>query len=289
MRRILITGGAGSVGRTLTSALREKGYLVRVFDLPFVDFSGLEGVDGIEVCKGDITDVETVRKAVEGIDIVHHVAALLPPASERSRERTLAVNVEGTRALVEAVQRQDGRARMIFTSTVATYGDTRADQPPIRVEQPQRPNSLYSESKVAAERIVLGAGIPYTVLRISAIVIPALLDPPEWPFVADQRMEFISRADVIAALVASVEQEAATGKVFNIAGGPTWQMLGHQFIERTFPILGIPIEDAIYPETAHYSDWYDTGESQAVLQYQNTPFPRYLEMLDLAVRQAIDG
>ncbi|HEX2922526.1 MAG TPA: NAD(P)-dependent oxidoreductase [Chloroflexota bacterium] len=287
MRRVLITGGAGGVGRELTAALVQKGYTVRAFDLPFVDFSALEDMDGVEIAKGDITDLDTVRAAVEGVDLVHHVAALLPPASERNREKTLAVNVQGTANIVRAIQEQEDRARLIFTSTVATYGDTTADQPPIRVNHPQRPNTIYSESKVLAEKEILDAAIPFTILRVSAIVMPALMDPPEWPFLANQRMEFINRADVVRALIASVEQEKAANKIFNIAGGRSWQMLGREYIEKTFPILGIRVEEAVYPEKPHYSDWYDTAEAEAVLHYQHTPFPRFLEMLEIAVAEAL--
>jgi nucleoside-diphosphate-sugar epimerase len=287
LRRVLITGGAGGVGKELVSGLVKKGFTVRAFDLPFVDFSALEEMEGVEIAKGDITDLDTVRTAVQGVDLVHHVAALLPPASERNREKTLAVNVQGTGNLVHAIQEQGGEARLIFTSTVATYGDTTADRPPIRGDHPQHPNTIYSESKLLAEKRILDSGIPFTILRISAIVMPALMDPPEWPFLADQRMEFINRADVVRALLAAVEREGATNRVFNIAGGRSWQMLGHEYIEKTFPILGIPLEDAVYPEKPHYSDWYDTAEGQAVLDYQLTPFPRFLEMLDQAVAEAL--
>ncbi len=287
MTKVLITGGAGGVGKELTAALVEKGYTVRVFDLPFADFSSLEGRSGVEIAKGDITDLATVRDAIEGIDLVHHVAAILPPASEKNREKTLAVNVQGTSNLVQALRAQGGKARMIFTSTVATYGDTTADQPPIGVGHPQRPNSTYSESKVLAERTLLDSGVPYTILRVSAIVMPALMDPPEWPFLPDQRCEFINRTDVVAALIAAVEQEAGTNKVFNIAGGRSWQMLGRDYVEKTFKILDIPIEEAAYPEKPLYSDWYDTTEGQAVLNYQQTPFPRFLEMFEQAVEEAL--
>ena len=157
---------------------------------------------------------------------------------------------------------------MICTSTVATYGDTTADQPPIGVNHPQHPNTVYSESKVLAERAILGAGIPYTILRVSAIVMPALMDPPEWPFVANQRIEFVNRADVVSALLAAVDRDDATNKVFNIASGKSWQMLGHEYIEKTFPILGIPVEEAVYSYNPVYSDWYDTEEAQALLDFQ---------------------
>jgi UDP-glucose 4-epimerase len=288
MSKILITGGAGSVGRELTQSLVEQGRHVRVFDLPVCDFSALEALAGTEIVKGDITDPATVRTAVEGVDTILHLAALLPPVSERDRDKTFAVNVGGTGTLVDAIQHMGGRSRLVFASTVATYGNTMDDDPPIRVDHPQGFVDIYGESKIAAERRILEAGIPYTILRISGIVIPALLEPPDpWPFMREQRMEFVARADVVAACLAAVQQEETVNRVFNIAGGETWQMRGHEYVEKVFELLDVPEEDASYRQTPWWSDWYDTTESQTTLGYQHITFPRYLELLDQAIMEAL--
>ena len=284
--RLLITGGAGSIGKELAISLARKGYQVKAFDIAQADFSGLNN-HGVEVMKGDITDRNSVKKAVKGCDLVLHLAALLPPVSEIYRERTFAVNVDGTAHIVDAIVDDGARARMILTSTVATYGDTTADEPPIRANHPQRPNTIYSETKVEAEKYVIDAKIPHIILRVSAVVMPALMEPPKWPFLPEQRVEFINRADVVAALLASVEKEEAAGKILNIAGGRSWQMLGKEFVAELYSILDIPAEDAEYPERPVYCDWYDTDESQAILNYQRTPFPRFLELLNQAVEEAI--
>ncbi len=288
MKKILITGGAGSVGGELTQKLAERGYQIRVFDLPFMDFSALEALEGIEIVKGDITNPATVQAAVDGVDLVLHLAALLPFASERDRDKTFAVNVGGTRNLVQGIKNTGGKARLIFSSTVATYGDTTAGEPPVGIDHPQNPLDIYGESKVAAEKAILEGGIPYTILRISGVVIPALLEPADpYPFMRDQRMEFVARADVVSALLASVEREEAAHKILLIAGGPTWQMRGHEYVEKLFEILDVDLEDASYRDTPWWSDWYDTAEAQAILQYQNTPFALYLEQLDQAIAEAL--
>jgi nucleoside-diphosphate-sugar epimerase len=288
MKRVLITGGAGSIGSELTRKLVQQGFQVRVLDLPFLDFSALEALEKVEIVKGDITDPATVEAAVDGADLVLHLAALLPPASERDREETFAVNVGGTANVVDAIKAAGGGARIVFSSTVATYGNTMDGEPPVGVDHPQNPVDIYGESKIAAERLVLEAGIPYTILRISGVVIPALLDPPDpWPFMREQRMEFVARADVVAALLAAVPTEGAAGKILIIAGGESWQMLGHQYVEKVFELLDVPLEEASYHQTPWWSDWYDTAEAQALLNYQHTSFPAFLEQLDGAILEAL--
>jgi nucleoside-diphosphate-sugar epimerase len=286
--KILITGGAGSVGRELTQKLVEAGQQVRVFDLPVCDFSALEALPRTEIIKGDIGNPATVRQAVEGVDAVLHLAALLPLASERDRDKTFAVNVTGTQRVVEAIQATGNKARLVFSSTVATYGNTMDEQPPLKADHAQNPVDIYGESKIAAERVIMESGVPYTILRITAISIPALLDPPEvYPFMYDQRVELINRADVVVALLAAVQQDTTLNRVYNISGGPTWQMRGHEYVEKVFQVMDIPIEDANYRQTPWWSDWYDTAEAEAALHYQCTTFDEYLAQLDAAVRETL--
>lgn len=288
MKNVLITGGAGSMGKELSISLAKNGYKVYAFDIPNANFSDLDeyGVIGV---KGDITNPESVYEAVSGKDIIVHLAALLPPVSERSLEKTFAVNVHGTKNLVDAIVANGKKARLIFSSTVASYGDTTKLEPPIRATTPQNPNTNYSKSKVEAEKYILEAKISYTILRVSGVVLAALMDPPGWPFVAEQRVEFIYRGDVVSALISAVEKEKSTNKILIIAGGSTWQMRGYEFVAKFLEVLDIPIEDAEYPENTIYSDWYDTEESQRILNYQNTPFPKFLELLNNAVEEAIGG
>src|ERR671935_2593047 len=143
---ILITGGAGSVGRSLVARCRADGHTVRVFALPICDFTGLEGEPGIEVVQGDITQMASVEQAVQGVSAVMHLAAILPPASERNRERTLSINVDGTANIIRAMEARAREAVLVFSSSVSTYGDTPSKTPPVRVEHPQAALDIYAES-----------------------------------------------------------------------------------------------------------------------------------------------
>lgn len=284
--KILITGGAGSIGKELAFSLNTKGYEVSSFDIPQANFSGLEEC-GIHCIKGDIVDSKCVSDAVAEQDIIIHLAGILPPASEMMPEKATAVNLKGTKNLVDAIVENGNRARLIFSSTVAVYGDTRELDPYLGIETRHSPNSIYSSNKSDSEKYILDSGISYTILRISAVFLAALMDPPQWPCIKNQRVEFVFRDDVVTAILSSVESDAAVDRIFNIAGGPSWQMIGSEFVEAFFDTLDIPAEDAEYPEKPLYSDWYDTAESQEILSYQNTSFNAYLETLKKAIEQEL--
>tara|TARA_Y100001947_G_scaffold93130_1_gene79410 strand:+ start:1524 stop:2399 length:876 start_codon:yes stop_codon:yes gene_type:complete len=273
---VLITGGAGSVGRQLAGMFLAEGRPVRIFDLPFMDFSGLEDEPNVEIVKGDITDKESVYEALRNVGGILHLAALLPPASERDRDKTFAVNVEGTRNIVEALKSHGSKATLVFTSSISTYGDTSKESDPIKITQPQNAIDIYAESKIAGEKILIGSGVNFVVLRIASIAVPAFLEPPEpWPFTSDQRVEMVHRDDVADAIKSSVGTAEAVGNVFNIAGGSTWRLAGKDYVEDFFDFMGAPVEMAVYREEPGWNDWYDTVESQKILNYQNRSYDFY--------------
>lgn len=286
MKTILITGGGGNIGRELAMALAAKGHNVRTFGRTKASMEGLESF-GIKTIQGDITDPVCVKTAAADADLVIHLAAMLPPMTESREEAAYAVNVLGTKNLVDAVMANGNKARVIFLSSVATYGDTTASEPFVTAQTRQAPNSVYSKTKFEAERCILNSGISYTILRVSAVFVAALLDPPLWPCMPDQRVEFVFRDDVVTAIMASVENEAAANRILIVSGGKSWQMKGSEFVEQYMKILDVPIEEAEYPEAPVYSDWYDTEESQRLLKYQNTSFSQYLLLLQSAVDEAL--
>jgi nucleoside-diphosphate-sugar epimerase len=290
LRKVLVTGGAGSLGLILSKALHEGGYQGRVFDIPQCDYSYLESLDGLEIVRGDIREEANIEQVLKNVDIIFHLAALLPPSSEKNRETTWDINVKGTERLLNLASRSNNRTQLVFASSVSTYGDTSEEKPPLTVNRPQRPLDIYAESKIAAEKLVLASSLSWTILRISGIAVPAFLDPPEvWPFMADQRIEFIALPDLVTCLVNLVGKKEAQGKIMNIAGGPSWQVKGRAYVERFCQTMDLPLDQAVFYSTPGWLDWYDTRESQQLFQYQNTSFDQFHQLLAKAVEDALEG
>ena len=286
---ILITGGAGSVGRQLASMFLEEGRRVRIFDLPFMDFTGLDEDPNVEVYKGDITDPKSVSKAAEGISGVLHLAAILPPNSEKNKEFTFKVNVDGTNNIVEAIKDSSPDATIVFTSSISTYGDTSAEGDPITIEQSQNAIDVYAESKIAGEKLLKESGANFVILRIASIAVPEFLEPPEpWPFTSEQRVEMIHRDDVADAIKNSVDSKDAIGKIFNIAGGDSWRLRGKNYVEDFFQVMGAPVEMAVYRDSTGWNDWYDTTESQRILSYQNRSYSYYGDQMKEIIRDMME-
>ena len=154
--RVTVTGGAGYIGATATRELLPPATRSRVLD------SLLHGQDdvaaaleaaGARVVRGDVRDADARRAALDGADAVVHLAAIVgDPACAKDPELSQAVNVEGTRALVEDA----GMARrIVFASTCSNYGRMADPLVPVDETAPLAPVSLYAEQKVEIERELL--------------------------------------------------------------------------------------------------------------------------------------
>jgi len=287
LARILITGGAGNLGTALSQRLLQEGHRLHIFDLPQADFSFHEAW-GTEIIKGSLLDFDTLLQAVTGMDVIFHLAAILPPASERDREHTFQVNVQGTDFLLRAMKELSHEVRLIFSSSVSVYGDTSKGSPPVKIDHPLKASDHYSESKICCEENIRMQAKKYTLLRISGIAIPAFMDPPEvWQFRPDQRIEMIAIADLVTALVKAMGSAEAQGKIFNLAGGRGWQMYGKDFVEVFCLAMDLPMARQRFQSQPGWFDWYDTAESQKILCYQKTSFETFENQLRRAFEEAM--
>src|SRR4051812_15843723 len=157
--RVLVTGGSGFVGANLVTELLDRGHHVRSFDrVP----SPLPDHPRLEVVEGDIGDLDTVAAAVEGVDTIFHTAAIIDlmggaSVTEEYRQRSFAVNVDGTKNLVHAAQAA-GVKRFVYTaSNSVVMGGRRISVGDETLPYTERFADLYTETKVVAERFVLAA------------------------------------------------------------------------------------------------------------------------------------
>jgi 3beta-hydroxy-Delta5-steroid dehydrogenase / steroid Delta-isomerase len=155
--RVLVTGGSGFVGANLVTTLLDQGYQVRSFDRAP---SPLPAQPGLEVMQGDICDRDIVAGAVAGIDTIFHTAALIElmggaSVTDEYRQRSFAVNVEGTKNLVHAAQAA-GVKRFVYTaSNSVVMGGKPIANGDETLPYTDRFADLYTETKVVAERFVL--------------------------------------------------------------------------------------------------------------------------------------
>jgi NAD dependent epimerase/dehydratase len=155
-KKVLITGADGFIGSHLTQRLLAEGCQVRAFvyynsfnSWGWIDSFSKEEKDRLNVFSGDIRDPNGVRTAMQGIDVVFHLAALIAiPYSYHSPDSYVDTNIKGTLNILQAA-RDLKVERVLVTSTSEVYGT--AQFVPITENHPKQPQSPYSASKIGAD------------------------------------------------------------------------------------------------------------------------------------------
>ena len=244
----LVTGGAGFIGSHVAHRLVNDGHAVRVVDnLSTGDIRNLAHLEGkVEFLNADLTNAETCRRAVEGVDVVYHLAAL--PSVPRSMEDPWSSyhhNVTATMQLLLAA-RAAGVRRVIYSSSSSVYGDT----PVLPKAEPVEPlpRSPYAAAKLAGEQFVLafaragmieGVALRYfnvfgprqSPASAYAAVIPAFLaaardgHPATVHGDGEQTRDFTYVDNVVAANLLAASRPSANGVVCNLGAGQRTSLL----------------------------------------------------------------
>ncbi|MCY4111089.1 MAG: NAD-dependent epimerase/dehydratase family protein [Chloroflexi bacterium] len=173
--RALIFGGAGSIGSRLSAALVARGDEVLSLDVSDEPVVPSEAFTQVDARIGSVQDAAAVDEVVAEFrpDAIFHLAAILSGLAETDSELAWRVNVDGTRNVLEAARRF-GIGRVVFTSTVATYGAGLPE--PITEDVPQWPSGLYGVTKVLGERLGVyyhqRFGLDFRAVRLAAMVAP---------------------------------------------------------------------------------------------------------------------
>jgi dihydroflavonol-4-reductase len=217
--KALVTGATGFVGSHLAEALRRRGDEVTVLARSPRKAAALEPL-GVRIVSGDLRDTAALARAAEGQDEIYHVAGVV---AARSEAEFLAANRDGTANVVAAAV-AGGRPRLVLVSSMAAGGPSPRDRPH-RGEEPPAPVTAYGRSKLAAEQVVRGSALPWTILRPPTVYGPRdrevlkvfrLVRLGVAPVFGDgtQQLSAVHAGDLAEALIAAARASATVGRVY---------------------------------------------------------------------------
>jgi len=155
----LVTGATGFVGSHLAEALRRRGDEITALARSPAKAAALAPL-GIRVVPGDLHDRTALRQAIEGQDVVYHLAGV---TAARSEADFLVANRDGTRNVMDAAEQAD-TPRVVFVSSMAAAGPTIRGRP-LRGDELPRPVTAYGRSKLAAEQVVTASPVSWSIVR----------------------------------------------------------------------------------------------------------------------------
>ena len=274
-KKVLVTGADGFIGSHLVEALIDKGCDVRAF-VYYNSFNTWGWLDSFEPTKlkqldvfaGDIRDPNGVHTAMQGVDVVFHLAALIAiPFSYHSPDSYVDTNIKGTLNILQAA-RQLNTERVLVTSTSEVYGT--AQYVPIDESHPYQGQSPYSATKIGADRMAesfyRSFDLPVTIARpfntygprqsaravIPTIITQLLSGESEIKLGSlDPTRDFNYVIDTVEGFIALAESDKTIGEEINIATGTerTIGDLANFLIQQLNPDAKINMDEArIRPE-----------------------------------------
>lgn len=301
-KKFLITGSDGFIGSHLTEALVRRGGRVRAFvyynsfnSWGWLDEAPEEIKNEIEVFAGDIRDPHGVKQAMQGCDVVLHLAALIAiPYSYHSPDTYVDTNIKGTLNILQAA-RELGVEKVVHTSTSEVYGTAR--YVPIDEEHPLQGQSPYSATKIGADQLALSFyrsfNTPVVVIRpfntygprqSARAVIPTIITQ----IAAGQRelhlgslhptRDFNYIEDTVKGFIAVAESEKSLGEVINI--GSNYEVSIGDLVQTITGIMKADIEiktddDRLRPQKSEVERlWADNKKAAQLTGWQ----PEYAGM-----------
>jgi len=239
--KILVTGADGFIGSHLVEKLINSGHQVKAFvfynslnSWGWLDTLSKDILKEIEIISGDIRDPHRVHEAMDDIEVVYHLAALISiPFSYASPDSYVDTNIKGTLNVLQAAKKLNTK-RVMVTSTSEVYGS--AQFVPITENHPFQGQSPYSATKIGADRLAESFyrcfGLPVTIVRpfntygprqSARAVIPTIITQLLSGFTEIRlgaltpTRDFNYVKDTVAGFIALAECDKAVGQEVNIA------------------------------------------------------------------------
>jgi nucleoside-diphosphate-sugar epimerase len=297
---ILVTGAMGQLGRHVARILLQRGRTVLALDLDSpatrataASLRPAPGAPGTLLPAWvNLLDAAGLREllAEHRPAAILHLAAVIAPSCYKNPRFARKVNVEGTRNLVEAASALAQPPLFVEASSCSVYGSRNPHRHAARLgaATPVNPVDCYGEDKVAAEKIVAASGLPYAILRLGGIISPEAVGNtgPEFMLLMratprDNRIHAVDARDCALAFANAAERkDRIAGKVLLIGGNESCVLLEHQLEDGVTQALGLGRLGASAglpgdPRDDHgwgLTDWLDTAEAQALLDFQQHDF-----------------
>jgi nucleoside-diphosphate-sugar epimerase len=217
--RALVTGATGFVGSHLAEALHRRGDEVTALVRSPRKAEALAPL-GVRVVPGDLDDVRSLASAVEGQEVVFHVAGLV---AARNEDEFMRCNRDGSARLAAAAAGA-GVARFVMVSSMAAGGPAKPGRP-LTGTEPARPVTAYGRSKLAAETAITAGTLPWVIVRPPTVYGPRDREVLKVfriarlgiaPVLGDghQQLSAVHGADVAPALIAAGTAAATVGKIY---------------------------------------------------------------------------
>lgn len=294
--RVLLTGASGSVGYETLKQLTEKENIdVIALDLETKKSKKrllpYENAQKAKVIFGSINDEKLMEDIIKDVDVVIHLAAIIPPLADKQPELTRKVNYFGTRTIIEAIQKENPSCFLLYSSSVSVYGD-RIENPWIKVTDPLCPSEgdYYAYTKIETEKLIRESKIHYSIFRLTGIMGRPDIDPLMFHMPLDTKLEIATTIDTATAFVNATEKlKQLDGHTYNLGGGEACRTTYRDFLYHMFKIYGLKfsyLKEFSFAEKNFHCGYYVDGDDlEKILHFRYDTLESYYKRVNAETKK----
>ncbi len=278
MKKILVTGAAGTIGLQVIRFLLSEGkYEITALELRNVNaYRRLKAFrKRINIVYGDVNDNAIVDALVKDHDVVIHLAGVLPPLANVNEDICKEIDFNGTKTIVDSIRRYNPECFLLYASSTSVYGEQEDYK---NIDKKTKFNideyDHYSKCKIECEKYIKANIKNFSILRLAYI----LGDPgPEsliYNVPLDCKMEVLSAEDAGYAFVCAIDfKKKINKKIFNVSGGEKFRVTYRDYIEKVFKTYGLSLRFLaawLMAEKNYSGGYYNDGdELESILHYRS--------------------
>jgi len=282
MKKVLVTGAAGSIGLfTIKYLLSEGKYEITALDLKNSwSHKRLKKYRRrINIIYGDVSNPILMDALVKDHDYIIHLAGVMPPLADMKKDLSTLIDYKGTENIIRAITFFNPKCYLIYPSSTTVYGNCK-EEVTIKNKVCVKEQDYYSKTKFDTEKLIKNKLKNYTIFRIPI----TLANPKNETFIyngnKDDKIEVTTNRDVAYLLVRAIDYDTKLkGKIYNVGGGETCITTYRELLINILEIYGLSfnfILSKLFLDKNFYGHVYkDSKELEEILHFRNDSLASY--------------
>lgn len=284
MKKILVTGAAGTIGILVLKYLLSEGkYEITALDLKNKHSSSRlkKYRRRVNLIYGDCTDSVLMNALVKGHDCIIHLAGVMPPLANLKSKLMELNDYEATQNIVRSIVFDNPQCHLIYASATTVYGGSCTKEVSVRSRLKPNPSDYYSQGKVKIEQLIRHNLKNYIIFRL-----PMVLGNLKTAFYLtngflNEKIEVITAEDAAYAFSQAIaKSNQLNGKIFNLAGGPECRLTYRELLLNILKYYGLDWTFGwnylLAPKEYHGFCYRDSNQLESILHFQNDSVQSYL-------------
>ena len=282
MKRVLVTGAAGSIGLfTIKYLLSEGKYEITALDLKNSgSYKRLKRYRRrINIIYGDVTDPILMDALVKDHDYIIHLAGVMPPLADMKKELSNLIDYKGTENIIRSISFFNPNCYLIYPSSTTIYGK-KQDGVTVKSKVNILDSEYYSNTKAEIEKMIKNKIKNYTIFRLPIVLANPKTEKFIYNGLRDEFVEVVTNRDVAYALVRAIDYDKTLkGKIYNVGGGESCTTTYRELLINVLEIHGLSFSyllSKLFLDKNYYGHIYkDSKNLEEIIHFRNDSLASY--------------